>query len=67
MEIGPDQIVEDNLSIMPGQEFRLKDDFYGKYIWMTSDRYNKIYKQIRGVSYADYKPGCYYISPYEAK
>ena len=37
-----------------------------KYFWKTVGNTGaKIYEQCRGTSYADYKPGCYYISPYE--
>lgn len=47
------------------QKFRLSKGFYGKYIWLSTDGINKIYKQIKTVSYADYKVGRYYISPYD--
>jgi hypothetical protein len=65
IEFEPNSALEDRFWVPKLQEFRLRPNFYGKYIWMTSDGENKIYKQIRGVSYADYKPGMYYISPYE--
>lgn len=65
LEISPEDL-HLQLFVKPGQEFRLKDDFKGKYIWYTS-KFNdcKIYFQLRGVSYADYKPGMFYISVYE--
>lgn len=67
VEISPDQIIRDALWIPKEQEFRLNGDFYGKYVWYTSDGVNKIYHQIRTVNYADYLINCYYISPYEVK
>ena len=67
IEISEDKMNLDLLSIPSNQKFRLNKGFYGKYIWMTTDGINKIYKQIGTVSYADYKIGCYYISPYEVK
>lgn len=60
----------DNFIIKPGQEYRVNDPKYSKnvkYIWLTiADNSNvKIYLQKRGVSYADYKPGKYYVSVHE--
>ena len=56
--------------IAPGQEYRVNDPRYSntvKYVWLTAkdDSGVKIYKQNRGVSYADYKPGKYYVSVHE--
>lgn len=56
--------------IQKGQEYRVNDERYKnnvKYVWLTiSDGSNiKIYFQKRRVSYADYKPGKYYISVHE--
>lgn len=65
VEISEDKMNLDVLSVPSNQKFRLNKGFWGKYIWLTSDGHNKIYKQIRTVSYADYKIGYYYISPYE--
>jgi len=65
IEILEEQINLDILYVPPRQKFRLGKHFWGKYIWLTSDGINKIYKQIKTVSYADYKVGYYYISPYE--
>jgi len=67
MEIAPEDIARRVLRIQEGQEFRLNGDFKGKYIWLTSNGKNKIYEQLRTVSYADYKVGYFYISPYEIK
>ena len=65
IEMSEKQMNLDILYIPNRQKFRLSPGFYGKYIWLTSDGDNKIYKQIRTVSYADYRVGYYYISPYE--
>jgi|TARA_R110000782_G_scaffold123678_1_gene215166 hypothetical protein len=65
VEMSLKQMVTENLTVPRGQEFRLHNDFYGKYIWLTTDYKNKIYEQIWGVEYADYKRGMYYMSPYE--
>ena len=70
VEISPDQIVQENLVVKKGQEFRLSDSQYKdrvKYHWLTSrdDSDCKIYFQQKTVEYADYLPGMYYISPYE--
>ena len=56
--------------IAPGQEYRVSDERYSKnvkYIWLTVDDGSniKIYHQKKGVSYADYKPGKYYVSVHE--
>lgn len=56
--------------IVPGQEYRVIDERYSKnvkYVWLTiNDGSNiKIYHQRKGVSYADYKAGMYYISVHE--
>ena len=56
--------------IKKGQEYRVNDEKYKnnvKYIWLTVDDGSdvKIYLQRKGVAYADYKPGKYYISVHE--
>lgn len=59
-----------NYSIKSGQEYRVFDERYSKnvkYIWLTIDDGSdiKIYKQKKPVSYADYKPGKFYVSVHE--
>lgn len=53
----------------PGQEYREKEPYRNnvKYLWLTVDDgcAIKIYKQLRGVTYADYKPGKYYVSVHD--
>lgn len=61
---------DDLFVIAPGQEFRVNDDRYSKnvkYIWLTVDDNSnvKIYRQKKGVTYADYLPGMYYVSVHE--
>lgn len=56
--------------IAPGQEYRVNDERYSKnvkYIWLTINDGSKvkIYYQKRGVTYADYLPGMYYVSVHE--
>ena len=70
VEISPEQINNEVLQCQPGQEYRSNDPRFAdkvKYLWLTAkDRTQcKIYLQKKTVSYADYLPGMYYISPYE--
>lgn len=70
VEISPEQIEKDSLIVKPGQEYRINDPKYSgnvKYHWLTVDDGSdcKVYFQQKTVSYADYCPGMYYISPYE--
>ena len=56
--------------IAPGQEYRVDDERYSKnvkYIWLTVNDGSgiKIYLQRKGVSYADYRSGKYYVSVHE--
>lgn len=56
--------------IEPGQEYRIYDERYKnnvKYEWYTVNdgSHIKIYKQKKGVVYADYLPGKYYVSVHE--
>lgn len=67
IEINHEHMMLD-FKIKKGQEYRHKDSFRGKYLWYTSEQDDcKIYYQLRKVYYADYKPGKYYISPYEVQ
>ena len=70
VEISPQQIRKEALRCQPGQEYRQQDDRFSaniKYLWLTAKDNSscKIYLQKKTVSYADYLPGMYYISPYE--
>ena len=63
-------VFSDSFIIKPGQEYRVNDERYSKnvkYIWMTIDDGSqiKIYFQKRKVTYADYRPGKYYVSVHE--
>ncbi len=70
IEFTPEQICKESLCVKPGQEFRINDPQFAdrvKYHWLTAkDRSDiKVYFQQKTVTYADYLPGMYYISPYE--
>lgn len=70
IEIRPEQMCMDNIQCKKGQEYRINDKRYAcnvKYHWLTPKDHSdcKIYYQQKEVSYADYKAGMYYISPYE--
>ena len=72
IEISALDIVLDHITVQQGQEFRISDPQFKdrvKYHWLTAkdNSHCKIYFQQRTVDYADYKPGFYYISPYEVK
>lgn len=69
IEIPKDKMVLQNVYIPREQVYRTTPRYINsvKYLWYTSygDNNVKIYQQLRGVSYADYKPNMWYISPYE--
>ena len=70
IEVADKDMVKENLKVKPGQEYRINEERYAKnvkYHWyIPKEGYEtKCYYQQRSVSYADYKPGCWYFSPYE--
>ena len=69
IEFTPEQACKENFIIEPGQEYRLEDRYKNtiKYIWYRANSLTdtKIYYQLNTVTYADYKPGMYYISVYD--
>lgn len=70
LEIDNQSIVKQNIVIKKGQEYRINDPKYSehvKYQWFCpkSGMDAKLYFQQKGVTYADYKPGMWYVSPYE--
>ena len=67
IEFSPEQANSDIFVCEKGQEYRYEDRYkYCKYYWLTIEDTNiKIYQQRFTVTYADYKPGMYYISPHE--
>ncbi len=69
VEFSPEQAVLDNITVKSGQEYRMTDRYRNnvKYFWYTAkDKSDvKIYLQQRTVSYADYRPNMYYVSPFE--
>jgi len=70
IEIAPSLIFPESLEILHGTEKRL--EFQNtKYLWMCpvssdgeQDRGCKVYKQLKPVAYADYRPDMYYVSPF---
>lgn len=69
IEFSEEQVYRPNLQIKFGQEFRVNDERYidkVKYVWLTT-RFEdvKVYLQRKFVSYANYVPDKYYISPHE--
>lgn len=71
IEIKPQDMRTDMLYVPREQEYRFSEQYKDrvKYYWLTAkDNSNiKVYQQVRGVSYADYKAGMFYISPFEVK
>lgn len=72
LEFGRSMLVIENIRVKEGQEYRMKDPKYKnivKFVWLTSkdDSDIKIYYQRRPVSYADYRLGMFYVSPYEVR
>ncbi len=70
LEISKQDMIRESLCCKDGEQYRFKDPKYKdsvKYYWYTAkdDSDIKIYFQQHGVSYADYQPGMFYISPYE--
>ena len=62
VEFAPEQIQHENIE---DRFERGKAKPYQKYWWMLSkdESKTKVYEQIRGVKYADYVSGMYYIAP----
>lgn len=70
VEYSPVQARIKKYLVQKGQEYRLAQSGKSKnikYFWYTiNDSSNiKIYHQQRAVGYANYKPGFFYVSPYE--
>lgn len=70
IEIEPKDMCLDMITCKKGQEYRYQDEHYAKnvkYLWLTTKDNSdcKIYWQKKCVSYADYLPNMYYISPFE--
>jgi hypothetical protein len=70
IEFNRNQVIDENICIQKGQEYRINDEKYSKnvkYFWLTAKDSSciKIYLQQKTVSYADYKPNMYYVSPFE--
>lgn len=65
-------IIEEVYKVQEGQEYRFEDAKYKdnvKYYWSTINDFSgiKIYYQQKTVTYADYIPQKFYVSPYEVQ
>ena len=72
LEIETSQINRENIKVQPGQEYRINNPRYAesvKYQWYTDKVGDgiKLYFQQKGVTYADYQPNLWYVSPYEVQ
>lgn len=72
VEIDPSDICLNHFVVKPGEEYRINDSKYAehvKYHWYipNSGYESKLYYQQKEVTYADYKQGMWYVSPYETK
>ena len=70
LEMEDNQVIKENIKVKEGEEYRINDPHYAetvKYEWYTdkSDTGVKLYHQKRRVTYADYRPEKWYVSPYE--
>lgn len=68
VEIDEKDIHMENLMIKEGEEYRFSPKYHEniKYEWYRPKTIDaKLYHQVRTVSYADYRPNKWYISPYE--
>ena len=64
VEFTPNQILCDKLFVPRNQLYRLSDPKIYYIEFRTNDSSNvKVYYQMRTVAYADYKIGCFYVSP----
>ncbi|MCY9861248.1 hypothetical protein OTK49_01805 [Vibrio coralliirubri] len=70
IEYSREQAIKDVVKCKEGEEYRFRDpEFKGKvkYYWYTAKDESgvKIYFQQKKVTYADYKPDMFYVSPFE--
>lgn len=68
IEFTREQSNSNEFVVAKGQEYRLTPRYHNtiKYEWYSTKKQDcKLYWQLRGVIYADYKPERYYISPFE--
>lgn len=68
-EIPDSAIVHDNVVVAADQAYRFSQKWHSrvKYEWWTThtDPTIKLYRQLRKVAYADYRPNYWYVSPYQ--
>ena len=63
VEFNKNQIIDSKLYIPSNQLYRLSDPKVYYIEFRTTDCNAKVYYQMRSVAYADYKIGCFYMSP----
>lgn len=61
------ELSEDQLVFRPKPKWPGKPKRPVKYLWLLGPSGEKIYKQMGTVSYADYRVGMYYISPFQVR
>lgn len=65
VEMHADDIHRAALTVEPGQEWRLhRTNPYQKYVWWRTADGAKVYEQVHGVKYADYRAGMFYVDPH---
>ena len=71
IEFSQIQACKENFQCMEGQGYRYTEKYRNnvKYFWLTTKDSSrcKLYDQQRTVTYADYKAGYFYVSPYEVR
>lgn len=72
IEFDDNEAAMENLEIQYGQDYRIDNAQFVdrvKYEWWTtkSGSHVKLYRQKRCVEYADYRPGFWYVSPFEVQ
>ena len=69
VEFSKEQAESSRFSVAPGEQYRFEPRYlqHCKYLWYTVEDGSrvKIYRQLRTVAYADYRPDYYYVSVYE--
>jgi len=67
IEFSEDQVVREHLEVPADQAYRLTPRWHGRVFYeeYRTEHGVMVYKQLRTVSYADYKVGMYYVSPWD--
>lgn len=65
LEISEEDLIQENIIVMPGQEFRINSDKYSCTFELYTDTKSqtiKLYKQIGKCKYSDFRIGYYHVS-----